>query len=369
MACDDLGRELPPNVFYDRGAYKYLQPNGKKKTLKNTLGKRAAYEEAVAFASVLNQHRSKAGPASNSLEHWRCEYVQWAQSRDPNLVGSASWKNRCNAMKKFAAQFETHRIPDLNVDLLRPWWDRMKYDEQHNRRYAFSCWFQWMLSKGLTTQNPFTLADDKPRLFEKAVPPKIRVPITLKHFRAIEEVAEPHVRIAMQLSLITMMREGDVVTLKFDQHVTPTSLRRANTKSIRQRGEGKGDLNEWLFEDYPALESVIKEARDLAGFCPFVVSSKKCRPGPKKEHQWQVPTDRLIKDFAKARDIVNWPVPSHRNPTTFHEIKGLAIQIYLEHNSLEVVSKGAGHTRTSVTEAYRAEHEQRYKPVRLKLDK
>jgi integrase len=142
--------------------------------------------------------------------------------------------------------------------------------------------------------------------------------LTKEAYDAIYEKAEPWLQTAMDLSLLTLLRREDIVSIGFaDVHdgalwVVPGKTE--GSTGARLRIELDGDL--------PA---VIARCRDGV-LSPYLIHrlSEKARPrnlrAKTREHHTQVLPEQLSRAFADARIAAGIDGES---PPTFHEIRSL----------------------------------------------
>jgi integrase len=374
MADDKQGRPLPPNLYQRGNGYRYKTPSGAFVTVKHN-GKLATYEQACHKAEIANARRGES--ATKTVKYWHDEYIKWAESNDPNLVKRPSWPNRKRELALFAERFGTRAIANLTLNDLRGWWDGLSYDQQHNRRGAHSKFYQYAMSMGAAPLNPFTTADDAPKLLNKGKPPKSRSALELGDFWKIYNSKHikryPHVKIAMGIALVTGMREGDICSLRLDRNYRDNHLVLSVGKSVGQRGSASAAHHSYNLSEHTALRGIIAEARQLAlkhHACPFIVSAPyrgTRKQGKRKEHICQVLPNKLGRDFATVRDLEGVK-GSRANPPSFHEIKGLYIALGLKHYTLEQMQQAAAHVRPDTTLGYPAGHEPDYTEINVVMD-
>lgn len=391
------GRPLPANMYIrtrdkalpeNEQRFRYKLENGTFKPIKNSDGVLASYDEAVIIAEAANAMRGHVQAASSSpltsLSYWLENYIEWAEKQNPLLKDKTSWRQRTNEMKSFVSEFMNIRSNKLALDDIEPWWDELTYDQQHNRRAAFSKWFLWMLNKSAVKSNPFANSQDRPCLIGKPKPSKSRMPLDIAGFWAIYhkagELQLDHVQIAMGIALVTMMRESDICELQFDLHIVGGSLKKSINKSVGQRGSAGASHLEFKLNEHLMLNKLINRARELSlkhQRCPYILSykPKQKRKGKTKTHTHQVTPRKLIEGFAQARDATGlWAVlPSGKTPPTFHEIKGDSIYQAKCHAkargySKEDISNQAAHTDGRVTDGYTANHEPNWQTANVIFD-
>ena len=331
------GIQLVDNLFPDArkrpGKWRYRREDGSDKTFSAP-----NVSEANRLAAEANSARGKDIPirerhipTAEKLTYHVPLYVEYQEKLNPGLKSKRSWDNRKYALNQFAGLFTD--IRDVNHDGIRAWWDELTYNQQKLRMAAFRSFFNWMMGKGLfpkLTFNPFTTADDKPRLLLKEKPKKSRRPITKPQYDQIYkqagEMGLEALQIAMSISLYTTLRESDVCGLKWDD-IRDGALHVTVSKSVAQKGTARATRHKWTLDQHPHLKKVIDRARELSmqhRRCPFIVSHKPRRRvwNEQKEHLYQVTADRLSRMFAEVRDACGI------EGTAFHEIRGLSSTLY-----------------------------------------
>src|SRR5690606_27877868 len=158
---------------------------------------------------------------------------------------------------------------------------------------------------------PFTLADDRPRLYIAGKPQKQRQKLSLGEFWAIYDSAGKLgyecLQIAMGISLTTFMRQDDILQLRLKDDLENDLLKKVISKSFHQRGAVSAARLMWDTGNYELLRQLIRRAREMSlknARCPFVVSHRPLvrLPSDQKEHPHQVLPRRLQDMFAESRE-------------------------------------------------------------------
>jgi len=371
------GIQLVDNLYADNkgrpGRYRYRRHDG---SLKNF--EAHSVEEANRLAEEANLHRGKALPLNrktpmrDQLVYYIPQYVSYQEKINPGLKAKRSWSNRRYALQQLTTTFPELR--NITHEGIRNWWDDLSYHQQKLRMAAFRTFFNWLMGKGLVpklTFNPFTTADDKPRLLLKQKPPKRRTVLTQPDYQTVYQMAGElgysALQIAMELSRYTTMREGDICSLKWSQ-IDNGVLRVVVSKSAAQKGSARATRLAWSLEQHPILKKSIDRARELSikhRRCPFIISHRPRRRvwNEQKEHLYQVTPDRLSRMFAEARDACEI------TGTTFHEIRGLASTLYKKSGyTNEEIKNLMAHESVLTTIEYQNSAELPYQEVALKLD-
>ncbi len=371
------GVVLSDNLYSDpkgrSGFYRYKQEGGKFKTFRAD-----SVEAANNIAEKANALRGKgltadkAGPQRDKIAFHVPLYIAYREQLDPSLTKKRSWDNRRYALNLFAKHFTN--LSQINLSQIRGWWDELSYNQQKLRMAEFRRFFNWLMGQGLCQKglyNPFTTADDKPRLMFKSKPPKTRAPLSLLHYRSIHKMAGrlgfEALQIAMNISRYTTLREGDICGLRFDKHLIDGVLRVVVSKSEAQKGTARAARLAWTLSEHPILKREIDRARELSlqnRRCPFILSHppKRRTKTSEKTHFCQVLPDRLSRMFREARDACG--IAS----TSFHEVRGLSSTLYrLEGYDNSEIQALMAHESVNTTIGYQNESELPYENVTLKL--
>lgn len=373
------GVQLADNLYPDPrkrpGYWSYMRPDGSRRTFQAD-----TVEEANALAEDANAARDSFVPEpstpklpSRGMTAFHLpEYVRYRERLNRSLVKKASWANRRYALMQFANEFP--RLGAIEMNGIRTWWDTLTHAQQKLRHAEFRRFFNWLQAECLVPRikfNPFTTNDDLPRLLLKEKPAKQRAPLTDLQYQAIYnkagEMGLEALQAAMAISVYTLLRESDVASLRFDQHVIDDELRVVVSKSAAQKGSARATRLCWKLEKHPQLRRVIAKARELSlqnSACPFLVSHRPARNrewSQAKEHHCQVLPKRLSRMFAEVRDACGIEGP------TFHEVRGLGItRLRAAGFALEQIRQIAAHEHIATTKGYMDPGALPYEEVLLK---
>lgn len=183
--------------------------------------------------------------------------------------------------------------------------------------------------------------------------------LTLDVYRAIWAVAPAWVQNAMDLSLLTLLRREDVVSLRF------ADARDGALRVIPSKTEGSTGVRLQIALD-DQLQALLARARD-AVVSPYVIHRLpgKARPSDMRakdrDHHTQVLPEQLSRAFAEARDLAGIDCD---NPPTFHEIRSLGGAMLIESGwTLQQVQALMGHADAAMTKVYLDGHEAPWVPV------
>lgn len=376
------GVVLSDNLYSDPrgrpGYYRYKRPDGSFKTFQAPTPEDA--NRQADEANAVRDMQPIATPSSrDSLAYQIPLYIQYREKQERRLVGKRSWENRCYALHQFAKEMAIP-VNRLSWPLIKTWWEGLTYHQQKLRCAEFRRLFNWLMGEGLCRleYNPFTSNDELPRLYPVGRDDKARQRLRLDEFWVIYNAAEryPALRIAMGISLVTFMRENDICTLRWDEHVDSGMLRRVIGKSEQALGSARAARRSWDIANHALLKTLLKDARELAmrNFrCPFVISHKfRRRRSDTKEHRCQVTRWRLAEMFAEIRDETGlWEnLPDGQTPPTFHEIRSLASKLARDAGyDIEAIQADMAHEDAATTKGYQEGHALPFEPARVVFSK
>ncbi|MEM1113221.1 MAG: hypothetical protein AAGI11_15020 [Pseudomonadota bacterium] len=377
------GVVLEENLFTDTrkrpGYFRYLQPSGKLKTFSVLpLTGADAAREANRMAAEANQERDSAPVLSKipreSIAYQIPLYINWREKTESKLHGKASWENRKRALRGFGRDFQSLPLARIHWNALKDWWEELTFHQQKARHAEFRRLFNWLMSEGLCRSlphNPFTSNDALARLYPMGEKERAVVRIRSKEeFWILYNAASkyPALQIAMGISLVTIMREGDICALQFSEHLEGDLLKKVISKSEGQRGTVGAARLQWSNTRHVLLKRLLARAREEAiknYGCPYVISHtpRVKKTGTTKTHACQVTANRLVNMFAEVRDSTNLykSLPEGRRPPGFHQIKSLAIKLAKDAGfSMSEIQANSAHTRASTTEGYMEDHQLPY---------
>jgi integrase len=381
------GVELAPNLFEDAqkrpGKFRYRKPDRSFLILKGTHTPQQANAIATACnAKIASGDYSpptpdpKAPPAKGSWGDLVEQYIAQKERLEPDVLNKDNWQNMRTYLGKFGREFADVAPHRIDRPRLLEWWNELTHYQQNKRHAELRRLFNWAMGERYCPQleyNPFTLNDDRPRLYLKSKPEKARSALTRRQFwetyhRAGEEGLVGLQR-AMAISLVTTMRQGDICKLRFDQVTVNGQLRVVIGKSEAQRGAASATRLAWSLDNIPLLRDVIIEAREgslAARRCPFIVyhvplRSRDYHRKTAKAHPFQMMPDLLQKQFKRVR-------PDVPNPPTFHEIRALSSVLYRQagHN-IDEIRELMAHTDEATTLSYQDHGDLPYKEVTIAL--
>lgn len=177
--------------------------------------------------------------------------------------------------------------------------------------------------------------------------------LTVETYGAIYAQAPEWLQVAMDLSLLTLLRREDVVSARFadvrDGALCVVPGKTEATTGVRLR-----------IRISEALAGVIARARDDVA-SPYIVHRlpERARPqrlkAKERVHHTQVLPEQLSRAFADARDAAGI---ESENPPSFHEIRSLGAALLLQSGwTREQVQALLTHTDAAMTNVYLEGHE------------
>lgn len=228
-------------------------------------------------------------------------------------------------------------------------------------RQQFRLMLGWVLScaveEGWIDTNP-ALQTRKP-IYKRQ-----RARLTAEQYRSIWKHAPAWLRNAMDLSLLTLLRREDTVSLAF------ADARDGNLWVVPSKTESTSSVRLKIAID-EQLAGLLARCRDDV-LSPYVVHRlpEKARPSDMRaktrQHHTQVLPEQLSRAFAEARDAAGIAADS---PPTFHEIRSLGGALLRDKGwTLAQVQALMGHTSEAMTAHYMDGHDAPWVEVRPGLD-
>ena len=180
----------------------------------------------------------------------------------------------------------------------------------------------------------------------------------------------PALQIAMGISLVTFMREGDICSLQVSDDIEGNLLKTVIGKSKSQKDNAKAARLQWNVTNYELLRELIQKARELSLVnrrCTYLISywPKQKRLGKGKLHFAQVTPRRLISMFEESRKMAGF---TGSNPPTFHKIRSLAISLASDAGyAVEEISHASSHSSIGVTKDYMDGHKLPFDSVNIQF--
>ena len=347
-------RDWPQNLYAHRDGFKYRHPITRKE---HSMGKDKA--KAFAAAKKLNAMLMPSNDlVSKVLTPGETVADAIVVFRRDDVPGR-KWAPKTaevyeSVIRRIEAGLGSRPVADVTVKICATF--IRDVTESDRARQQFRLVLGWILAcaveEGWIDSNP-ALAT---RRFQHE---RKRVRLTLDVYRAIWDQAAPWLRNAMDLSLVTLLRREDVVTVKF------ADVRDGNLWVVPSKTEGSTNVRLQIATAGP-LADLLKRCKDDVA-SPFVIHRlpEKARPSDKRaktrKHHTQVLPEQLSRAFAAARDAAGVGGDA---PPTFHEIRSLGGALLRDAGwTTEQIQALMGHGNASMTEHYLGGHEAPWQPV------
>lgn len=347
-------RDWPQNLYAHRDGFKYRHPITRKE---HSMGKDKA--KAFAAAKKLNAMLMPSNDlVSKVLTPGETVADAIVVFRRDDVPGR-KWAPKTaevyeSVIRRIEAGLGSKPVADVTVKVCATF--IREVTESDRARQQFRLVLGWILAcaveEGWIDTNP-ALAT---RRFQHE---RKRVRLTLDVYRAIWDQAAPWLRNAMDLSLVTLLRREDVVTVKF------ADVRDGHLWVVPSKTEGSTNVRLQIATTGP-LADLLKRCKDDVA-SPFVIHRlpEKARPSDKRaktrKHHTQVLPEQLSRAFAAARDAAGVGGDA---PPTFHEIRSLGGALLRDAGwTTEQIQALMGHGNASMTEHYLGGHEAPWQPV------
>ncbi|HYG07722.1 MAG TPA: tyrosine-type recombinase/integrase [Stenotrophomonas sp.] len=338
----------PDNLYPNRDGYKYRHPLTRRETW---MGKDKA--KAFAAARQLNALLSQSADLVARVTGTGKTVADAVAIFRQDDVPSRKWGARTAAeyeiiIRRVEKGLGERQLETLSVKDCAEW---LRADTESERgRQTRRLVLGWILAcaveEGWIESNPATVT-------RKFAFTRKRERLTEETFRAIRGAAPHWLQVAMDLSLLTLLRRDDVVNLTFaDVHdgalwVVPSKTEDSTLVKLK-------------ITLTPELQAVVTRARDSV-VSPYLVHRlpEKARPQQKRakarEHHTQVLPEQLTRAFQDAREAAGLDA---ENAPTFHEIRSLGGALLRQSGwTLQQVQQLMGHASTTMTAVYLDGHD------------
>ncbi|PSL13281.1 phage integrase family protein [Marinobacterium halophilum] len=315
-----------------------------------------------------------SGSKLGTLAHYAGDYIAHRETQSPDLKMKRSWRNRGYALHQFTRTL-TKQMAYLERSDVNDWWDTLSHHQQKARHAEFRKFFNYLMGRNLLPRmdyNPFTTADDRPRLYTRSQPARRAKRLTREGFWAIYhsagELGYECLQVAMGISLLTFMREGDICDLRLGEDIEDNLMKRVIGKSENQKGSAKAARLQWDLGNYQLLRKLIQRSRILSlqnRRCPYVISHwpKQRRLGKTKTHIAQVTPRRLITMFDESRKLAGF---TGDDAPGFHHVRSLADKLAADAGfHIKTIQHAMAHSSEEMTRLYQEGHELPYEAVEI----
>ena len=346
-----------PRYLYVRNEYFYYH-NPKAGFLNQPMGKQR--HEAIEAARQLNA-MSMPGASSiverimnpgqktvkDAIDRFKADII-------PNLKLAARSKTEMGyRLNRIERDIGENLLASTSVQQIAEYLDSTFYgDGYRQHRVLLSRLFRLGMTKGWCGADPVekTLSTRDAERIEKK-----RQRLKKDQLDAIYKLADPWLRLAIDLALVTLQRRQDLVRMKF------SDIKHGQLYVIQQKTKDRTECARLSINVSTSLSGIIQRARNTGILCPYIIHRKPGRrPLTETKPHWASVTENYIsRAFSKARDETGLfgNVPEDQRPT-FHELRSLGGDLYLKQGwTKQQVQNLMGHASENMTEHYLEGHE------------
>lgn len=351
-------RDLPANLYPNRGGWKYVHPVTKKPHYWS-VPKQSAIDTAKKLNAILLTRTDLVAKVlgdgqtvKDAIKVFRTDDVphrKWAEK----TADEAEIKLRKIERDIGSRELSSYSIRDA-AQYLKDVTDSSRARQQYRNLliWVWAC----AIEEGWCDTNVFSQTR-RPKSNRQ------RQRLTIEAFSKIKGNAEPWLQRAMDLALATLLRRADICTLKF------TDIRDGVIYVQPQKTEDSTGVRLAIKMD-DELVTLIGACRDNVA-SPYVIHRLPERLKPmhqrasNRAHHTQVLPEQLTRAFDEAREASKL-FEDHDNPPTFHEIRSLGGEIKKAKGwTLQQVQALMGHSSEEMTKHYSAGHEKPWTEIQL----
>jgi integrase len=345
-------RDLPTNLYYNGKSYYYRHPRTKKDHGMGTDRTKAAHAANILNCKLVGSGNLVAkvlggDTIATLIARFRKEYLA-DKKLAPSTLSETEYR-----LKRYERELGDQEFASFDLAALSKWLQPLTREAYIKHRSQWVDIFRFACAVGLSERNLAELTLQKPPSERK------RKRWTLEQLKAAREQAEPWLRVAMDLALITLARREDLSNMRFD-NIEDGRLKYRQHKTGKRMAIKIG-IN---------LAKVIKQASNRNIVCPYIVAREpeRLRKG-KKDHPFQVLPDFLTKAVAAARDATGkFDGYDDGERPTLHEFRSLGAHLYRESGySEEYIQALLGHADAAMTQHYLDGHKEVWDEVSADL--
>lgn len=329
--------DYPENMTYNTAKRRYVVRNpltGKSKTFVDEA-------QARRLANDLNEHiareRTKAAltegrvTIATLVAMWinaKSQFQPWKSGTRTNYMAK---------MKRIARELGDWPVVTTDCMKLEDWISSFctNADTFNKWRHAFVMLWDFAVSRKVVAANEPRKIEERSTSAVIEANRKKRQPLDLDGFRAIRAVAPEWLKLAMDLSLVTLQARNEIC------HMQHSHWRNGFVYVIREKTSGASNMAFIRIAITPQLEELQRRARRLDNIAsPYLVHRAPGRARREwidgKPHWSFVNPNYLTNAFAAARDASGHY--AHLTPEqqpSFHEIRGLGSRLYKGHAKTE----------------------------------
>ncbi len=339
----------PANLYPNRDGYKYRHPTTRKETWMGTDKARAfaAAKKLNAMLMPTNDLVARVAGGGNTVAD---AIVIFERDDVPGRKWSTKTaENNNSVIRRIREGFGTQDLDSLSVKDCATFIRTVT--ESERSRQQFRSMLTWILAcaveEGWIDSNPALVT-------RKFTHTRKRARLTTDTYKAIHARAPAWLQLAMDISLMTLLRRDDVVSLRF------TDYRDGCLWVVPSKTEGSTGVRMKITVN-AELSALLAKARDDVA-SPYVVHRlpEKARPSNKRakdrDHHTQVLPEQLTRAFQDAREAAGI---TGENQVSFHEIRSLGGALL--HNqqgwSKKDVQSLLTHSSAAMTDVYLDGHD------------
>ena len=347
---------LPPNLTLDQasGRYRFRDPRTGKRTWfgrdRATAIQRA--QEANRGLAILAASADAARMGTPTIASTITLYQELVFPTKP--WDDSTRANHLYALRLYTREFGSYPIAAVDRVYLADWLNRRCTTADaynHHRARLIDIW-RFAISRRWCNFNEAEAT--LPRSGSRKIPAnrKLRTRLTLEHFWAIHAAAPGWLRIAMELSLVTLQARAEVCALRREDK------RGGYLYIIRKKTAGTTDLAFFRIVITPQIEDIWTRAWADGIASPYLVHylprSQRPQHAQNKPHWASVTPGYLTRTFQETRDGTGlFAALEPRQRPTFHEIRSLGARTYIAQGyPRDYVRALMAHTDEATTRIY-----------------
>lgn len=342
---------FPDNLTKDKHSYRYRNPRTGKFTYLGT-NQEKAFEAAKAANKLFAKGANEIIGADKTLSQVIEEFVEQCLPYKPWDTGTKA--NALYKLKLYKREHGKRKWLDIDRLWLGNWLkvNAVSNDayNKHRERWVDLCKFA--ISRGYARDNEAEAVLKRSLSKKLESNRKLRRRLDLEGFRKIHDACPAWLRIAMDMSLVTLQARREIVRMRY------TDERERHLFVIRDKTSGDSDMAFIKFPVTAQIAQIIAQSRGDSLVSPFIVHrSPEHRVRAymaAKAHWTQVNEMYLTRTFYEVRNATgHWDgVPSRERPT-FHEIRSLGGRLYIKAGYKKAYVRALmTHTDEKTTEIY-----------------
>lgn len=342
-------RDWPANLYPSKGGFKYRRPDTRKEVWMG-MDRVRAFAAAKKLNALLTPTNDLVGKVLGN-QQTVADAVALFRRVD---VPARKWSQVTAAghditLRRIERGLGERALDTLTVQDCAEFIQRET--ESPRSRQQLRMMLVWVLDSAMADG---WLDDNPAKVTRKVAHERKRERLTPDAYAAIWQQAAPWLRNAMDLSLLTLLRREDVVSMRF------ADARDGALWVVPSKTEGSSGVR-LRIATTPALDALLARCRDDV-VSPYLIHRLPGRARPSDQraqartHHTQVLPEQLSRAFADARDAAG---VGGDNPPTFHEIRSLGGAMLREQGwTLGQVQALMGHASETMTKVYLDGHEQ-----------